>query len=216
MGPEKLIYTQVSKIMGEVGAIEKTRRSPQGYSYRGIDDVLYALQPLLTKYGVFFVPTVQRVTREERQTQKGGNLIYTLLEVSFTFYAADGSSITAVTAGEGMDSSDKSSNKAMSAALKYALFQTFCIPTDDPLEDTEAHPHEAIAKKVDAVVSTVKDGPISVKQLGRLRAIAAESGWNEKDLQDLIFERLDIDDLAKIPWTKYDNICTYIGNKKKV
>ena len=38
-------------------------------------------------------------------------------------------SITA-TYGEAMDSADKSTNKAMSAAYKYMCLQVFCIPTE--------------------------------------------------------------------------------------
>jgi hypothetical protein len=42
--------------------------------------------------------------------------------------------------GEAMDSGDKSANKAMSAAQKYALLQVFCIPTEEP-KDTENETH---------------------------------------------------------------------------
>ncbi len=46
-----------------------------------------------------------------------------------------------------MDSGDKSANKAMSAAYKYALMQVFCIPTDEP-KDTENETHEVAPKTV--------------------------------------------------------------------
>ena len=44
-----------------------------------------------------------------------------------------------MTVGEGMDSGDKATNKAMAIAFKYACFQVFCIPTEemkDPDEET--------------------------------------------------------------------------------
>ena len=42
--------------------------------------------------------------------------------------------------GEAMDSGDKATNKAMSAAYKYAAFQTFAIPTEGtPDADAETH-----------------------------------------------------------------------------
>jgi hypothetical protein len=48
--------------------------------------------------------------------------------------------------GEAMDSGDKSSNKAMSAAYKYAAFQAFCIPTEgDNDADATTHDVRAIA-----------------------------------------------------------------------
>jgi hypothetical protein len=48
----------------------------------------------------------------------------------------DGSSIEVVTVGEAMDSGDKSCNKAMSTAQKYAIFQVFAIPTEE-LKDSD-------------------------------------------------------------------------------
>ena len=43
-----------------------------------------------------------------------------------------------------MDSGDKATNKAMAAAFKYALFQTFCIPTEE-MKDADAETPEASA-----------------------------------------------------------------------
>jgi hypothetical protein len=84
--------------------------------------------------------------REERTTRSGANMIYTVLTVKHTFYAPDGSSIEAVTVGEAMDSGDKSANKAMSAAMKYALIEVFSIPTEGD-NDTENNSPEVAPKK---------------------------------------------------------------------
>ena len=125
------IYESIASIMQEVPTIgkEKTNKQ-QGFKYRGIDDVMNAFQPILAKNKVFIVPQVLEQTREERTTRNGGNLIYSICRIKFTFYAEDGSFIEAITIGEGMDSSDKSTNKAMAVAMKYAMFQVFCIPTE--------------------------------------------------------------------------------------
>lgn len=131
------IYSLIPKIMNEVGAIEKTRRNQQqGYAFRGIDDVYSAFQGPLAKHGVFVAPEVLSEAREERQTKAGGTMIYTVLRMKFRFYAEDGSFVECVTVGEAMDSGDKSSNKAMSTAMKYAMYQLFCIPTYED-NDTE-------------------------------------------------------------------------------
>jgi len=134
---DQAIYKVLSEIMAEIGPIAKGKQNQQqGYKFRGIDDVYNHLQPLLAKHCVTTVPEVLTVEREARQTSKGSNLYFTLLTVRYTFYACDGSSVSAVVAGEGMDSADKSASKAMSGAHKYALFQVFCIPTDS-LEDAD-------------------------------------------------------------------------------
>jgi hypothetical protein len=134
------IHQKIPIIMSEIGAIQKAKKNAQqGFMYRGVDDVMNALQPLLHKHGVFIVPEVLEQKREERQTNKGGNLIYSVCTIKYTFYASDGSFITAVVVGEGMDSGDKATNKAMAIAFKYACFQVFCIPTEemkDPDADT--------------------------------------------------------------------------------
>jgi hypothetical protein len=131
------IFALIPKVMQDIGAIGKDRRNPQqGYAFRGIDDVYNAVQGPFARHGIFVAPKVLSQAREERQTAKGGTLIYTILTVQFTFYADDGSAVEVVTVGEAMDSGDKSANKAMSAAMKYAMLQVFCIPTDED-NDTE-------------------------------------------------------------------------------
>lgn len=142
MGNTPMIYQSISKAMAEIGAIGKEKRNQQqGFQYRGIDDVMNALYPVLSKYGLFLAPEVLEHHREERQTKNGGNLIYSILKIRYTLYAEDGSNVSAVVIGEGMDSADKSSNKAMSVAMKYAMFQLFCIPTEEMIDpDSETPP----------------------------------------------------------------------------
>lgn len=134
------IYEAIPAIMHELGAIEKGKRNAQqGFMYRGVDDVMNALNPLLAKYRVFVTPEIVEHTREERKTAKGGLLIYSICKIRFTFWAGDGTNLQAVVIGEGMDSGDKATNKAMSVAFKYACFQVFCIPTEEmPDADAES------------------------------------------------------------------------------
>jgi hypothetical protein len=138
-----LIYAAMAKVMGEIGAVAKDRKNPQqGYAFRGIDDLYNAAQPAMVKHGVFCAPTVTERIREERQGKSGGTLFYTTLTVRHRFYASDGSFVDVVTVGEAMDSGDKSTNKAMSAAMKYALIEVFAVPTEED-NDTENQTHEA-------------------------------------------------------------------------
>lgn len=136
------IYGAICDIMSEVGSIGKNKKTTSGqiYNFRGIDDVVNALQPIMIKYRVFATPEVLEDKREERATRSGGNLIYTVLKVKYTFYADDGSSVNAIVVGEGMDSGDKSANKAMSVAYKYACFQVFSIPTEEMIDPDASTP----------------------------------------------------------------------------
>ena len=134
------IYEAISRCMEEIGAVGKDAvNKQQGFKYRGIDAVMNAINPALVKNHVFIVPEVLDQQRQERTTNKGAVLIYSICRIKYTFFAEDGSHIEAVTVGEGMDSGDKATNKAMAIAFKYACFQVFCIPTEemkDPDEET--------------------------------------------------------------------------------
>jgi hypothetical protein len=145
------IYELIPQIMSEVGSIEKGKKNAQqGYKFRGIDDVFSAFQPLLAKHKVFYIPEVLASTTTDRESKAGNLMVYTNLQVAYTFYASDGSHVRAVVVGEASDSADKSSNKAMSAALKYALLQIFCVPTES-MDDADAHTPELARKQVAAV-----------------------------------------------------------------
>ena len=140
------IFGLIGQAMREIGAIGKdSKNAQQGFMYRGIDAVMNALNPVMSKLGLFLCPEVLEQTREERQGRNGGTLLYSILKIKYTLYAPDGSSVSCVVLGEGMDSGDKASNKAMSVAYKYAAFQLFCIPTAE-MVDPDAEVHEVAPK----------------------------------------------------------------------
>lgn len=191
------IYQSITKIMEEVPSIGKTQRNKtQGFMYRGIDDVMNALQPLLAKNKVFMVPEILEQTREERTTSKGGNLIYSICKIKYKFYAEDGSSVEAITIGEGMDSGDKATNKAMAIAMKYALFQVFCIPTDE-MKDPDSETPEQSTKK-----SSVTDNKISEADAKKVEAMMKEMGWNVEELLQKNYKISKTTDLTASQYVK--------------
>jgi hypothetical protein len=142
-----LIFRAIPLAMSQMEAVAKSRNNAQqGFKYRGIDDIYNELHSILANVGVFTVPKVLSITRNERAAKTGGVLMFTTLEIEYKFYAVDGSFIEAKVIGEGMDSGDKSSNKAMAVAHKYALLQVFAIPTEDD-KDPDAQSHEVKPKE---------------------------------------------------------------------
>jgi hypothetical protein len=141
------VYTCIAAVSAEIArtGISKDRKNEQQhYKFRGIDDVYNALAPLISKHGLVIIPRILSRAVVERQTQKGGTLFYVTVEAEFDFVSAkDGSKVTARSYGEAMDSADKATNKAMSAAYKYTAFQTFCIPTEGD-NDADAHTQEPL------------------------------------------------------------------------
>lgn len=126
------IFARMSSVMADIGAISKGQENKfDHYRFRGIDDVYNALQPALVKHGVIVVPTLAQMERRDFETSKGSAQQLVVVTVKYRFCAPDGTYVEAVAPGEGADRGDKAVNKAMSGAYKNAMFQTFCIPTDE-------------------------------------------------------------------------------------
>jgi len=139
-----LVYKKISSVASALSkdGIKKDRvNQGQNFKFRGIDQVMNALSPILVEHGLVILPRCISRVCTERKSSSGGLLFCTTVEAEFDFIAIeDGSCHTVRTFGEAMDSGDKSTNKAMSAAYKYAAFQAFCIPTEGmPDADEETH-----------------------------------------------------------------------------
>lgn len=145
----KTVYAAIAAVMSAVGAVGKNRQNTQGggYKYRGIDDVMAAVQPLMAEHGLVCVPRVIEREREHITTNKGSGMVSVRLLVEHTFYGPDGTSVICTTLGEAFDSGDKASNKAMAVALKYALTETLMIPTYEADRDTEEQSPEVGAPR---------------------------------------------------------------------
>ena len=174
---EKNVFALIGEAMRQIGAVGKDSvNQTQGFKYRGIDAVMNALNPVMAKLGLFIVPEVLEQTREERESVKeyGGKvtktlLKYSILKIKYTVYAPDGSNVSAVVIGEGMDSGDKASNKAMAVGLKYAAFQMFMIPTEEMAQDDP----DKESFSVTSVISEPK-APEQVKPVAKTEAKPAE------------------------------------------
>lgn len=130
-----LIFRQLARINADIVAVAKSgQNNQQGYAFRKIDDIYDHLHGLFAKHGVYILQNVRN--REERiyETQKGGKQFKVTLELDYVFTAEDGSSTQSRVIGEGVDSSDKATNKAQQAALKYCLIQLFTIPVKEQID----------------------------------------------------------------------------------
>lgn len=208
---EKLkIFETISAVMEEVGAIGKNKKNQQGngFMYRGIDDVMNALNPAMVHHKLFVTPEILEQTREERTTKNGGTLLYSIIKIKFTFYADDGSNIAAVVIGEAMDSGDKATNKAMSVAYKYACFQVFCIPTEE-MKDPDAETHSVLPKQGNAkpvsketpneskTQNDVAPTTITEKEATVLKKLVEEKGYSIGMLFKIPLEELTQEQYAK-------------------
>lgn len=148
------VYQSINAIQAALSKIGITKdgRNNQGagYNFRGIDQVYNTLSPLLAEHGLCILPRVVKAEQTERQSAKGSVLIYSYVTMEFDLVSSeDGSKHTICTVGEAFDSGDKSMNKAMSAAYKYAAFQAFAIPTEGD-NDADSHTHQ-VAPRIPAL-----------------------------------------------------------------
>ena len=197
MSETRLIYAAMAKVMKDVGFGGKTRQNPQqGYKFRGIDDVVAACQEVLSANGVCCIPFVVEREREMVPTKSGGTMASVRLLVDHHFFATDGSSVTARTLGEAMDSGDKASNKAMSAALKYALVEALMIPTYEADRDTEEHSPEIAAPKAKPAAKGPTNKPTAVAMplsaSGRVPTFVAPTAASEAKANDEVTKEVGL------------------------
>ncbi len=127
-------------VMAAVEYVKKTGEMKQGaqYKYVTVDDVIAKLRPAMVEHGIHFAPTAMNVMHQEQyQTSRGTLMNRVILGVGYRLSHVSGTFEDGFAVGEGSDSGDKACNKAMTAAKKYALLQSFCLETgeDDPDHD---------------------------------------------------------------------------------
>ena len=192
------VYKSINAVqsdLAKIGIAKDSVNSFDKYNFRGIDAVYNVLSPLLAKHGLCILPRMVSRTCEERASQKGGALFYVTVEAEFDFVCAeDGSKHTVKTYGEAMDRGDKATNKAMSAAYKYACFQAFAIPTEGD-NDADAHTHEVAAQIKPSKISPVPDVELTEDQ----------SEFAEEIRSTMVGEWLEGNELAVLDiWYKSD------------
>ena len=144
------VYEAINAVQSQLSKVgitkDRTNTQGAGYKFRGIDDIFNTISPLLAEHKLCILPKVISRDCVERMSKSGGALFYVTLDVEFDFISSeDGSKHTVKIFGEAMDSGDKATNKAMSAAYKYAAIQAFAIPTEGD-NDTENTTHEVKVK----------------------------------------------------------------------
>ena len=152
------ILKAMDKINQDLAPIGKNQQG-YGYKFRGIDDVLNALNPLFKKHKVIVCRRNLHSERVVREVEKGPSKdvvetehtdskevtttthnsstkqyveVFVNCEYVFTSLE-DGSEIVSEGFGEGQDSSggDKASSMATSNSFKYVIFEMFSIATDE-------------------------------------------------------------------------------------
>ncbi len=169
------IYEKMLAITEELGVVAKNLDVNLGkgsYKAVGEADVLKAVKPLEVKYKVYSFPFKREIVKQDEvratktyngQTSESVQQLLRL-EVTYRFVNIEKSDeyIDIISYGDGLDTGDKATGKAMTYADKYALLKAYKIQTgDDP--DQEASP-DKIEKKAQPLVT--KEQLEELKTLG--------------------------------------------------
>lgn len=180
---ERPVHQVWSDVMQEALGLGKNQRYDGGdgggrFNYRGIDDLMNLVGPILRKHGASIIPEVLSANYRDVMTRGGKAAREVTVRVAYTIYGPAGDRMVGISAGESMDSGDKGTAKAMSVAFRVFLLQSLCLPTDDPDPDSEVYQRSG-ADTPEQLAQRAADGApgaVSVPQLEGVKRWAAERG----------------------------------------
>lgn len=179
----KNIYKAIGSVMQALGSVEKTGQMKGGvqYAYYSEDDLLNALRPLFKENGLVIFPSgIKDRVVETYTTSKGNTQNHIVATYQFTLaHAESGESVIIEVQGEGADSGDKSANKSATAALKYALRQSFMVATGDDPDATDSATQERATQQ--KATGTKKPEP-KKQQAPKQEPEKVNPEWMEKAL----------------------------------
>jgi len=131
------IHEALAAVMAQVRAVGKGEHNRElGFRFRGIDAVLNAVGPVLRDHGIVPLPQVLDVAYRDVRTSRDKPAREVTVRVRYRFVGPAGDHLDVEVPGEAMDHGDKGTAKAMSVAMRIALLQALCLPTDDADPDT--------------------------------------------------------------------------------
>ena len=156
---EQTLSQALSDITSEVGVIEKKKQSTGvTYAFRGIDEVMNKLNPLLSKHGVTLQNEIcsHNLERREVTTSSGyvKNAYVATVHIRLIFSKGTEKEVWEEVAMS-EDYGDKAMTQAMSMAYKYAILRKFCILTKDVIDPDGRNPeNDATPKQTPAASAT--------------------------------------------------------------
>lgn len=203
------IFQKLAKISQEMETVAKNSEVGFGSSkYKAVNeaDILRAVKPLEDKYGVFSYPAEREIiesrTLEKRVEKADSTQITTSLFIRvktvYRFVNLDNieEHLDVISYGDGIDSGDKATGKAMTYSDKYALMKAYKITTgDDPVKEER----EPITSTVKTAPSKPEDKPIGDKEIGLLRMMMEKDKVSEEVIKTLAA----VDDITELAYSQY-------------
>ena len=157
------IYQKMSAITQEISTVAKNLQVGEGknqYKAVGEADVLAAVKPVEAKHGVYSYPYSREIVEsgEMVATTKYGERksLYLRLKTVYRFVNMEKPDeyIDITTYGDGVDSQDKATGKAMTYSDKYALLKAYKIQTGDDPDQNASETLNSVSRRDPAIDRT--------------------------------------------------------------
>ncbi|MEU8264439.1 ERF family protein [Micromonospora sp. NPDC048999] len=126
------VMRDVKSIAKSARAEIKTEKSSYRFNFRGIDMVLNGVGPALRRHGVMVIPV-----KTEASYGSAGKMRDVQVRVTYEIRGPLGDVITAQSVGEGLDTGERGTTKALTTAYRNFLTTALTIPTEDPKVDPD-------------------------------------------------------------------------------
>lgn len=199
------IHSRILGIMSELDYIEKGSAKVNGmYRFVSHDQVTAKIHPLLVKYGVTVIPSVEDMIQDGNRTTVKLTVAFINadcptdnFQVRYCAHGIDGGGINKD--GREIPVGDKGPGKAISYAYKYALLKTFCLETgDDPDNDANVSYEPAKCLEFDSAIPVMND-----KERAKLNKFLAHSSLSLKK---------HVEDVKREALTRMDSFMTAFKN----
>lgn len=201
--PIRSLVTKLAEVMGEIHRVAKNGHNDfHKYDYATESDITAAVRGLMADRHLMLVPDVTDTKWREVPGRNGPQSICTL-HVKFSVHDGDTGEVMEFNAlGEGQDSLDKATYKAMTGAVKYALLKLFLIPTGNDPEDEQPEPKRQAKKATPAAEAKSPEQPAAAPKLAAVPSLSEEQKSTDKLLTRLA-AAASLEELNKLmAWAK--------------
>lgn len=160
MAENNSITQLLAAAMAKLRAVGKdgTFSGPGGFNFRGIDATVNAVGPVFRELGIVGpIPELKGIEYDVVTTGKDRKMNRVRVQVLFRFLGPNSDELSALVPGEAMDTGDKATAKAMSVAMRIALLQTLCLPTQEPDPDSFVNGMSELDFAREALVNKMRD-----------------------------------------------------------
>lgn len=184
----KTVYEKILAVMSAVNYLNKDGfvETGKGKGYKALTDekVIAAVRPALVAAGLVILPVKmeQQRTDEQVKAYDGSTKTNRITDVSVTYRIINVSNpddfVEVVSSGTGVDTQDKGIGKAMTYAKKYAILNSFLIPSGEDTDQISSDKYTELLmgtpapQKENTIMPTQTEGERTMTDSERLIAIA--------------------------------------------